>query len=233
MSAMTDAEGRRRVCGEPVQSWWRARGGQAQDRRRAVSEAVRGRTEGSTHGRYPRRMPSRPTRRSLLAAALAAPVASAAGCTVSGPAASKGAARETPDVDPDVALLEEVSQQTDALVALYEGVVDEHRSLRRDLRPLLAAHRAHADALGQAAPKDAEGGTARRGTSSTEEPHVPRRPEQALRRLQSTERDTSQRLLEATRQAESGGFARLLASMSASSAQAVHVLGELSGGGGR
>jgi len=164
----------------------------------------------------------------VLAAALAVPAATAAGCTLSGQQPSKGAAREAPDVDPDVALLEQVSQATAAVVALYEGVIDEHRSLRRALRPLLAAHRAHVDALGQAAPKDAAGGRAdRRAGPAT--PHVPRRPEQAVRRLRSTEQETSERLLQATRQAESGGFARLLASMSASSAQAVHVLAGVGG----
>ena len=181
-------------------------------------------------GRYPRRMPSRPTRRSVLAAALAVPAASAAGCTLSGPAPNKRSAREAPEVDPDVALLDEVSEAADELVALYEAVIDEHRSLRDDLRPLLTAHHAHVQALGQAAPDAAD----RRGDqagSSPSAPHVPRRSEQAVRRLQSTERRTSERLLEATREAESGGFARLLASMSASSAQAEHVLGELSGAG--
>ena len=176
-------------------------------------------------------MPSRPTRRSVLAAALSVPAATAAGCTLPGQEPGKGTAREAGDVDPDVALLEQVSETAGEVVALYEGVIDEHHSLRRDLRPLLAAHRAHVDALGQAAPDEAHGGQAgRRGTPPTKAPHVPRRPVQAVQRLQTTERQTSERLLEATRQAESGGFARLLASMSASSAQAAHVLGEVGGG---
>jgi hypothetical protein len=173
-------------------------------------------------------MPSRPTRRSVLAAALAAPAATAAGCTLSGPTPSKRSAREAPEVDPDVALLERVSQAASAVVGLYEGVIEEHRSLRGDLRPLLAAHRAHVEALGRAAPGEVRGRRAAGRGAVAQAPDVPRRPEQAVRRLQSTEQDTSRRLLEATRQAESGGFARLLASMSASSAQAGHVLGDLS-----
>ncbi len=177
-------------------------------------------------------MPSRPTRRSVLAASLVVPAATAAGCTLSGASPSKGTAREAPDVDPDVALLEQVSQATAAVVALYEGVIEEHRSLRHGLRPILAAHRAHVQALGQAAPKDATGGKAA-GRGDTRTPHVPRSPGQAVRRLESAEQKASDRLLEATRRAHSGGFARLLASMSASSAQAVRVLGELGGGGGR
>jgi len=184
-------------------------------------------------GRYSRRMPSRPTRRSVLAAALAVPAASAAGCTSSGPTpATRGSAREAPEVDPDVALLEQVSRATAAVVALYEAVVEEHRGLREDLRPLLAAHRAHEEALGEAAPPgDAQ--DRRRGLgsdASAKAPDVPGRPDRALERLVSAERDTSRRLLEATREAASGGFARLLASMSASSSQAVRVLGELSEG---
>jgi hypothetical protein len=196
-------------------------------------QAARGRAAGTPPGRYPRRMPSRPTRRSVLAAALAVPVASAAGCTLSGPPSREGATGRSPEVDPDVALLEEVSRATSEVVALYEGVIEQHRSLRGDLRPLLVAHREHVQALGQAAPPEEAGNDrTRRGSATAQTPHVPRRPGQAVRRLQSTERDTSDRLLEATRQAQSGGFARLLASMSASSAQAGHVLGELSEAGG-
>jgi hypothetical protein len=181
-------------------------------------------------------MPSRPSRRSVLAAALAVPAATAAGCTLSGPTPpARSSAREAPDVDPDVALLEQVSRATAAMVALYEAVVDEHRGLRDDLRPLLAAHRAHEKALGEAAPpedaKDRRGGS-RGADASAKAADVPRRPEQAVARLESTEQDTSRRLLEATREAESGGFARLLASMSASSAQAALVLGELGEVGG-
>jgi hypothetical protein len=179
-------------------------------------------------------MPSRPTRRSVLAAALAVPAATAGGCTLGGTTPAKSSAREAPDADPDVALLEQVSEATAAVVALYEAVMDEHRSLRDDLRPLLAAHRAHEDALGEAAPpEDArDRRAARRGDASAKAADVPRRPDQAVARLESTEQATSRRLLEATREAESGGFARLLASMSASSSQAVLVLGELSKGGG-
>jgi len=184
-------------------------------------------------------MPSRPTRRSVLAAALTVPAASAAGCTLSGSASGEGPARRSQEVDPDVALLEDVSQTAAAVVALYEGVIAEHRGLRGDLRPLLATHRAHVEALGQAAPEDA--GQARGGTggggprdrtgrqAAAQPPRVPRRVGQAVHRLQTTERETSDRLLEATRQAESGVFARLLASMSASSAQAAHVLAEVGG----
>jgi len=194
-----------------------------------------GQPERGVRGRYPLRMPSRPTRRSVLAAALAAPAATAVGCTLSGPTPARSSAREAPDVDPDVALLEQVSKATTEVVALYEAVIDEHRGLRDGLRPLLAAHRAHEEALGEAAPPESarDRRDARRGNgSSARTPDAPRRSEQAVAQLESTERDTSRRLLEATRDARSGGFARLLASMSASSAQAVLVLGELSEGGG-
>lgn len=182
-------------------------------------------------------VPARPSRRAVVVAALsvpAAPVVSAvaAGCTLSDPAA-KPSPRAEPEVDPDVRLLADVAAGTQALVGLYEAVLDEHRDLRRDLRPLLAAHRAHARALGDAAPERLPGGQGGRGASdapgtgtprSPEPVDVPRRPAAAVRALRAAERDASRELLAATGDASSGPFARLLASMSAASAQHVQVL---------
>ena len=162
-------------------------------------------------------------------AALTVPATPAvAACTLSGPAADP-AARSEPPVDPDVRLLGEVAAATDVLVGLYESVLDEHRDLRRDLRPLLAAHRAHAGALGDAAPRPGAtgSGTGRRSTptpSAPEPADVPRRPAAAVRVLRDAEQDASRDLLTATADAASGPFAQLLASMSAACAQHVRVL---------
>ncbi len=177
-------------------------------------------------------MPARPSRRAVVTAALAVPVAGA-GCTLSGPAPQRSPVRQSAEVDPDVALLGEVTTATTELLALYEGVAAEHRDLRADLRPLLEAHRAHAGALGDAAPPGGAGPSSRRrpggGGAAGPRVDVPRGARAAVRRLMAAEREAADGLLDATGRAASGPFARLLASMSASSAQALRVLGEVGG----
>jgi hypothetical protein len=173
----------------------------------------------------------RPSRRSVVAAAIAVPVA-AAGCTLSGPTPTRSPQRRSAEVDPDVALLDDVAADTTAMVELYEGVLRKHPSLRRDLRPMLDAQQAHADALGEAAPSEKKGPS---GTSGDASPRrragqpveVPRRPAAAVRALTEAESRSAADLLEATRKALSGPFAQLLASMSASASQRVLVLGEV------
>lgn len=177
--------------------------------------------------------PTRPSRRTVVRAAVLVPAASAAGCTLSGPEPEHPRRRAAAPEDPDVALLARVAASTTALVELYEAVAARHRALRADLSPLLAARRAHEDALGQAAPgrrgqPPRRGGRGRdRQSAGTVE--VPRRPGAAVRLLADAEREQSARLLDATRQAASGGFAQLLASMSASCAQSSRVLTEAGG----
>jgi hypothetical protein len=175
----------------------------------------------------------RPSRRNVVAAAIAVPVA-AAGCTLSGPTPTRSPQRRSAQVDPDVALLEEVATATSAMVELYEGVLREHPPLRRDLRPMLDAQRAHADAVGEAAPSEDDGAARRPGAASPtprrrpgRSVDVPRRPAAAIRALTDAESRSAADLMEATRNALSGPFAQLLASMSASASQRVLVLGEV------
>jgi hypothetical protein len=171
----------------------------------------------------------RPSRRSVVAAAIAVPVA-AAGCTLSGPTPTRSPQRRSAEVDPDVALLDEVADATSAMVDLYEAVLREHRFLRGDLRPMLDAQRAHEDALGEAAPSGEDGASGPSGgprRRSGRRVEVPRRPAAAVRELTDAENRSAADLLDATRQAVSGPFAQLLASMSASAAQRVLVLGEV------
>ena len=160
-----------------------------------------------------------------MATAVAALPAAVAGCTLSGPEAEDGqgaAARRAGETDPDVALLDEVAGATETLVALYQSALQQHRDLRGDLRPLLAAHRAHAETLGTAAPPGDH--PARRRTLARADTEVSQHQAAAVRELRAAERRSASVLLEATRRARSGAFARLLASMSAASAQHVQVL---------
>jgi hypothetical protein len=173
-----------------------------------------------------------PSRRTVVGAALVLPAATAAGCTLSGPEPERSPEPGAAPADPDVALLDDVAASIAALTDLYDAVTERHRRLRDDLAPLLEAHRAHEAALGQASPAGARGAGRRRGRRDRRargRVGVPAREALAVRRLAETERKTSEQLLVAARRAASGGFAQLLASMSASCAQAVQVLGQVGG----
>lgn len=176
-------------------------------------------------------MPATPSRRCVVAAAIAVPVTAAAGCTLSGPKPQRTSSQGETEVDPDVVLLSEVAAATKAMVELYEAVLDEHRGLRGELRPLLAAHRVHARALGEAAPADVRSPRVqeRRERERRRRLDVPGRATTALRRVRAAERDLAAELMDACLRATSGDLARLLASMSASSGQNARVLTEAGG----
>jgi hypothetical protein len=174
-------------------------------------------------------MPPQPTRRTVVTAVVALPAAAAAGCSLGAPDGSRQATSGRGGADPDVALLDRVAGGTERMVALYEATMERHRDLRGDLRGLLAAHRAHAAALGEAAPPAR--GTGGPGAGSrqpaTPRPDVAGRPGAAVRELRAAERDASDELQAAAARADSGPFARLLASMAAASAQHARVLAEV------
>lgn len=171
-------------------------------------------------------MPARPSRRTVLAAAVILPAAAATGCSLSGPGGERAATRPDEEaagrseVDPDVALLAQVTVATEAMVRLYREVSRRHRGLRRELGPLLRAHRAHARALGDAAPPGGDVGAPRTGAVD----EIPGGRRAALRTLRRAERRSADELLGLAGEARSGTFARLLASMAAASAQHVVVL---------
>jgi hypothetical protein len=86
-------------------------------------------------------------------------------------------------------------------------VLARHPGLRATLAPVVSMHQSHIDALVGAVPKGAsatDGGT---GTA------IPAGRVPALRRLAQLERELSSALVSAALKAESGAFARLLASM--------------------
>jgi hypothetical protein len=178
-------------------------------------------------------MPAHPSRRTVVAAAVSLPAAAAAGCSLGTPEESPQAAARG-DADPDVALLDEVAGGTQAMVALYEETLRRHGGLRRDLEPLLTAHRAHAEALGEAAPPtrgpagpNSGPGAGAGSRAQQARPDVPGRAGAALRELRAAERRAADDLHVATGRADSGAFARLLASMAAASAQHARVLVEV------
>jgi hypothetical protein len=143
-------------------------------------------------------------------------------------------------VDPDVAAAALVLTEVQGVLDLLVATAQEHRSLREDVEPLTAAHAEHVRLLAEAAPAKAQQGAPSdvrsRGSSpsppaspspsdsATPPVTVARRAPRALRDLVLAE----EQLVASTKQrafdAESGAFARVLASIAAASAQHAVVL---------
>ena len=151
------------------------------------------------------------TRRALLGATGAALGlgAVATGCETTGRPAVAGRSATPVEVPPDV------RSATDALgaVGLLRDQVTATTARFPGLRPSLdrvaAMHRAHYDALAGAVPKGAA------GPARPSAPPVPARRKAALRRLAAQELALHRQLVGLAQRAESGTFARMLASMAA------------------
>lgn len=125
----------------------------------------------------------------------------------------QGAARSTPPVpdDPDIGL---AAQAMSSIGRLQEAVTRMRATFPRLHGPLtgfIALHQAHVDALAGAVPKGAR-------VEAPEGPGpytVPARRAEAMRWLVARERGLANGLADDAFHAQSGAFARLLASMSA------------------
>lgn len=145
-----------------------------------------------------------------------------AGCTTDrerAPGGGREAGRHA-EQDPDIAVAAEVLVAEQSVLDALTAVVDRHPDLAPMLSPLTEAHRAHTTLLAEAAPDRPP--TASPGPTATSSPTpftVPTRPQSALRRLATLERDLSTTDKRHAFAAQSGAFARLLASIAASAAQ--------------
>lgn len=158
------------------------------------------------------------SRRATLAAGA---VVLAGGCDLDpraepSPAMPTTGAPADPGGDTDLVLLDAVHASVRETLASVEAIRRRHPTLRAALRPLAAAHRAH----------DAELTEAGRGPDGTgaAPPGVRGGPARALAQVRGRETRLQRQLAEAAVQAGSGGFARLLGSMSASVAQHLTLL---------
>lgn len=156
----------------------------------------------------------------LGAAALSGLSGVLSGCDIDPPAAvpSPGEPTTGPGDDIDVRLLSEVLGALDAAVALVAAVAGRHAGLAASLTPLLAMHAEHRSVLAEASASDAPAATAT--------PVAP--PSAPAARLAVSRAETRLEgvLARAVVAAESGSFARALASMRAAVAQQVVVLAE-------
>ncbi len=140
-----------------------------------------------------------------------------AGCRLDPPASepASGAAPD-PGPDADVLLLGTVLGALDHTAALVAAVLVRHPGLAPDLQPLADVHAAHRAVLDGAAEVQQD---------AADDPSVPGRPAVALDRVRRAENRLERALREATGAAQSGDFARALASMAASLTQHLTVLG--------
>lgn len=116
-------------------------------------------------------------------------------------------------LDPDIALAVEAVAALGVAQRLVEATGRRHPKLAAELQGLLALHRAHHAALVEAVPDDVD------LTAGTQPAQVAPRPDVARQRVVAAEDTLRNQLRGFALRAQSGPFARLLASMTAAVAQ--------------
>jgi hypothetical protein len=143
-----------------------------------------------------------------------------AGCSLNNPLTDE----KTPAVDavrdlaPDVALAVEAATLVRGAESAVTGTTATHAGLAPRLAGLLAAHRAHLDAVADAVPDGVD--TSAGGPAYV----VPAVTKAALVTLVAAERTLHDELIALALRAESGPFARLLGAMAASVSQQLQVI---------
>ena len=179
------------------------------------------------------------TRRTAVGAGVAGTVAVVAGCTPTGidrrPKPGATVSRK-PGVDPDVALAATVLADEKALLDRVVATIERHPDLETTLALARSAHQAHIDLLEDAVPDDVRvpptDATSPAGSPSVSPsvspspstPRVPARVPVALSALATAEDGLALVGRRSAFAAQSGAFARVLASMAASAAQQAATL---------
>ena len=163
-----------------------------------------------------------------------------AGCTnernpnESSPQGAGTAEEHTDRLDPDATVASMALANEQSTLDAMEATAARHPELAEILSPVIAAHSEHVRLLADAGPDAApEGRAAASPSPSPSGPgeqgarryQVPREPRAALTGLSANEQDLSTSTKRHAFVAQSGAFARLLASMAASAAQHAVVLG--------
>lgn len=170
------------------------------------------------------------TRRAVLTSIASGAGAALAGCTVSdteqtGARRGAGTSSADPRPDPDVALAAAALMDERHALDALKATVARHRDLRRTLSPMIEAHRAHVSLLAEAAPDDplAPESPSLPGLPPTPF-RVPRDARLARNRLATLELTLSTSAKRHSFSAESGAFARVLASLAGAAAQQAAAL---------
>jgi hypothetical protein len=164
-----------------------------------------------------------PSRRAVLGALTAAAGTTLAGCTSAGapprPRPTITPPASTPPPQPDVPLAAAVLRREQAVLDRVRATSRRHPRLAATLTGARAAHHAHVQLLRGAVPAGTSGGGLVRRT-----PRVPAEGIAALRALARAEGDLAASGRRSALAADSGAFARVLASMAAAAAQqATHL----------
>ncbi len=182
----------------------------------------------------------RVSRRTAVGGAAALGALAVTGCTPRGIDARPGptpAVTRSPDTDPDVTLAATVLADEQAMLDRVLATVRRHPRLGTTLAAARTAHTAHVDLLTAAVPRDGVPlGDARRRHRRRHRRRLPGRtrvPGRAAAALAALAREEDRLSLLGRRSAfaaESGAFARVLASMAAAAAQQARALADAAGG---
>ena len=157
------------------------------------------------------------SRRSLIAGTVGVAALLVSGCSVENPTSDDKAPRAAAGLTPDVMVAIRALAEIRAVRAAVSSTVSRFPPSRPDLAPLLQMHRAHEASLVDAVPDRAR-------PAARPAPYVvPRKRAVAIRRLGSREQRLHDTLAALSLRAESGDFARLLASMGAGITQRLTV----------
>lgn len=149
------------------------------------------------------------SRRSLIAGSVGMAALVVAGCSGENPTSPDKAPKSAAGLAPDVAVATRALDEVRAVHAAVSSTLSRHRAVRPDLAPLVQMHRVHEKSLVDAVPDRAR-------PTATPAPYVvPRKRAVALRKLESREQRLHATLAGLALRAQSGDFARLLASMGA------------------
>ena len=149
------------------------------------------------------------SRRSLIAGTVGVAALMVSGCSAENPTSTDKAPKSVAKLAPDVAVATRALAEIRAVRAAVSRTISKHPPSRPALAPLVQMHTAHAETLVEAVPERAR-------TEANPAPYVvPRKRAIALRKLEAREQRLHEQLAGLALRAESGDFARLLASMGA------------------
>jgi hypothetical protein len=157
------------------------------------------------------------SRRSLIAGTVGMAALVVAGCSVENPTSDDKAPRSVADLAPDVTVAVRALAEIRAVRAAVSSTVSRYAPVRPVLAPLVQMHRAHEASLIDAVPRRA------RPAAGPAPYVVPRKRAVAMRKLGTREQQLHATLAGLSLRAESGDFARLLASMGAGITQRLTV----------
>jgi hypothetical protein len=149
------------------------------------------------------------SRRALIGAGAGFAALAAAGCSVDNPVSPDKTPKPSAELAPDVAVASRALAEITAVREAATRTLSRHPGIRPGLVTVVHMHRAHEGSLADAVPAQA------RPTATPAPYAVPRERDVALRRLAARERQLHHTLDGLALRAQSGDFARLLASMGA------------------